>query len=68
MPSYTYIGDEERYYPETGVLAKPGGTATFDAKPDDLWVSSSSKKAAAVKADAPTDIPSDPSTDTTAQA
>lgn len=51
MPSYTYIGDEERYYPEQGVLAKPGESATFDQKPDDLWASASSKKAAAVKAD-----------------
>lgn len=54
MPSYTFTGDEERYYPDTGVLAKPGETATFDAKPDDLWVSSNSKKAAAVTADSDT--------------
>ena len=49
--SYTYLGDEERYYPDLGVLATPGATATFDAKPDDNWAASSSKKAAAVKAD-----------------
>lgn len=46
--SYTYVGDDERYYPDLGVMASPGSTATFDAKPDDLWVTSASKKAAAV--------------------
>lgn len=49
--SYTYVGDEERYYPEQGVHAKPGESATFDSKPDELWASSHSKKATAVKAD-----------------
>ena len=48
--SYTYVGDDERYYPEVGLTAVPGATATFDSKPDDLWVVSSSKKAAAVTA------------------
>ena len=48
--SYTYVGDGERYYPDSGVHAAPGVTATFDSKPDDLWVVSSSKKAAAVTA------------------
>lgn len=49
--SYTYLGEEERYYPELGLLATPGVTATFDEKPDENWATSSSKKAAAVKAD-----------------
>lgn len=54
MPSYTYIGDDERYYPDLGVAASPGDTATFDAKPDDMWATSSSKKAAAVAGDSDT--------------
>lgn len=49
MPSFTYIGTEDRYYPDAGVTATPGVTATFDAKPDDLWVGASSKAASAVK-------------------
>jgi hypothetical protein len=49
--SYTYLGDEERYYPELGVLATPGMSTTLDHKPDDNWAVSSSKKVAAVKSD-----------------
>lgn len=49
--SYTYLGGEERYYPDLGVLATPGMTETLDHKPDDYWATSSSKKAAAVKPD-----------------
>lgn len=51
MPSYTYTGDVERYYPDHGITATPGMTATFDSKPDDLWATPKSKKAAAVKAE-----------------
>lgn len=49
--SYTYLGGDERYYPELGVLATPGMTETLDHKPDDNWAVSSSKKVAAVKSD-----------------
>ena len=63
MPSFTYIGTEERYYPEAAVLAAPGVTATFDSKPDDNWAGASSAKAAEVKQNTPDPTPA-PAVDT----
>lgn len=51
MPTFKYTGDDARYYPALGLLAKPGATAELDEAPDDgRWVAS--------KAVTPKDAPS----------
>lgn len=35
MPSYTYTGDEERYYPQLGLTVSPGDSAELDECPTD---------------------------------
>lgn len=54
MPSFTYTGDDERYYPALGLRATPGSTADLDEMPaDGRWAPT--PKASAPKAAAKTE-------------
>lgn len=45
MPTYRYEGDEERYYSDLGVLAKPGKTYDLPDAPDDgRWAKAAKQK------------------------
>lgn len=37
MPEYRYTGQDERYYPDRGLLAAPGDTVVLDGELDDNW-------------------------------
>lgn len=37
MPSYLYIGDDERYFPDAGVNVVPGETVELPENPDPRW-------------------------------
>lgn len=66
--SYTYVGHDERYYPELGVLVHPGESVTLEGMPaDGRWTTPTAKAARAARASHPhrddppvTEPPADP--------
>lgn len=59
MPSFTYTGTDERYYPTIGLTATPGLIADLASNPDDgRWEPTPSPKTNAKAAPAP--VPADP--------
>jgi hypothetical protein len=54
MPDFTYVGDDERYYPSLSLSVAPGDTVTLDSDPGDgRFAAKGSRKS--VTATAPTD-------------
>ena len=53
MPTYTYTGDDGRYFPTLGLEAEPGGEYELDRNPDPLWFTPPDPEPKADQAEAP---------------
>jgi hypothetical protein len=53
VPTFTYVGDEPRYYPSLSLSVKPGDVVTLDTDPGDGRFKPKGSNAAAPSADTP---------------